>query len=200
MGSGTRNARAASAVVSPPSVRKRERHLRGRLERRVTTREHEPEPLVGDRHVLVSIPTVGPVVDLVVGCGVEQHLGGVMLLVAPAFSAQPIDRLAPRGRRDPGRGVLGRAVLGPVLERDDHRVLECLFREVEVVQGPDQSGQHEPRLLAKDSLDGGRRALHGFQSYDGRLMIGRISIDPIVAPGMRAAISMAASRSSHSTR
>ena len=98
---------------------------------------------------------------------------------------------------------------GPVLERDHERVLERFFREVEVVQRPDEPGQHEPRLLAEHSLDGRARVFHAFslaerpspgcRAYESD-RIGRISIEPFSAPGMPAAISMAASRSAHSMR
>ena len=68
-------------VSSPPSSRSVERDLRGRRERRVTTREHEAETVVG--HVILRL-------ELVVAL---MHADGrFMPVAARRFATQAVDR------------------------------------------------------------------------------------------------------------
>ena len=81
-------------------------------------------------------------------------------------------------------------VARPPLRGDRERLLRGLLGEVEVAEEPDQDGQDTAPLFAEDLLENRYRST-----------IGRISTaPPMLAAGMRAAISIAASRSSASKK
>jgi hypothetical protein len=84
--------------------------------------------------------------------------------------------------------MCGRSLTRPPLRRDGERLLDGLLGEVEVAEEADQGGEDTPPLLAEDPLDQ--------CSTTGRTSIA----PPIRAAGMRAAISIAASRSPASSR
>ena len=88
VGSGTRNARAISSVVRPPSRPEREGHPRLEGEHGVTCDEHQAQEVIA---------------DLVVGPGVEVGLGQLLLdlelprellllALEPRPAAQQVDR------------------------------------------------------------------------------------------------------------
>ena len=82
----------------------------------------------------------------------------------------------------------GRSLTRPPLRGDGECLLDGLLGEIEVAEEADQGGEDTSPLLAEDLLDQ-------------RSTTGRTSIaPPIRAAGMRAAISIAASRSSASSR
>ena len=85
-------------------------------------------------------------------------------------------------------GVRGRPVARPAFGGDRERLLGGLLGEVEVAEEADQGGEHAPPLLAEDLLD--QRATSGRTS----------TAPPSRAAGIRAANSIAASRSSASSR
>ena len=109
-------------------------------------------------------------------------------------------------RRDPGPGVVRHAALRPDLERRDERLLDRLLGEVEVAKDADERRDRPARFLAEQAIDeivgdgvGGRRARLGLAQSAaaawrraptdmyGTSQIGRISIEPCVAPGISAA-------------
>src|SRR4029453_1487057 len=96
--------------------------------------------------------------------------------------------VACRGHQ-PGARVGGNPVLGPPLGGDREGLLRGFLGEVEVAEEADQRGQHATPLVAEDLLEGGYQYVS----------LGRISTaPPRRGVGMRAASSIAASRSSAS--
>ena len=73
--SGTRNARAISSVVRPPSVAQRQRDLRLQRERRVAAGEDELEPLVRERRLVhvVLLHGLGELEQLVFAASVRSR-------------------------------------------------------------------------------------------------------------------------------
>jgi hypothetical protein len=67
-----------------------------------------------------------------------ERLKLLELLGAAALSPKPVDRLVPRGGRDPGAGVVRDASLGPDLHGGDERLLNRVLGEVEVAEYADQ--------------------------------------------------------------
>jgi hypothetical protein len=105
----------------------------------------------------------------------------------PPLAAQPIDRLAPRGDREPRAGILWNPGARPRDERRRQRVLERIFREVDVAQVADQRCDDAPVLGAENLLD---------RRYIGQT--GRTSIEPFSAAGIFAAYARASSMFWHS--
>ena len=90
----------------------------------------------------------------------------------------------------PGAGVVGRAFARPALGGDRERLLGGLLGEVEVAEEADQGREDAPPLVAEDLARVAQRSTTG-----------RTSIaPPMRAAGIRAASSIAASRSSASNR
>ena len=176
VGSGTRNARAISSVVRPPSVRRVSATWASSASAGWQHVNTQLEALVGE-HGLVEA--------LLHGFGPVEQLG---LGGEGAVAADAIDRaIAGRGR-EPGARVVRGPVAGPALGGDRKRLLGGLLGEVEVAEEADQVGEHEAPLVAEGLLEA---AYHS--------TIGRTSIaPPMRAAGIRAASSIAASRSSAS--
>src|SRR5205823_8691255 len=126
----------------------------------------------------------------------ESLEAGQLLTLALARppSPEPIDGSVARGRRDPRSGVVGDPVARPALQRRDERFLNGLFGQVEVTGHADQRRHRPPGLASEEAFDEVRGQCSGCST------IGRISIEPKLAPGILAAASIAWSRSSHSIR
>jgi hypothetical protein len=108
--------------------------------------------------------------------------------------SDPVDRPVARGGDDPRAGVRRDAVGRPTLERRDVRIGDGLLGEVEVTEDPDERRDGAPVLLVEDPGDdvaGIRQPIS---------MIGRTSIRPVFAPGIREAASIASSRLGTSMR
>ena len=160
-----------------------ERHLGLEGERRVAAGEQEPQPIVRDlMHVVSHRLQLG---DL------RRSRG---LLAPHLLPAQPVDRTVPRRREEPGGRVVGHAALRPGPKRLLARLVPGLLGQVEVVRHADQGRDGASRVVAVGPLDG---CIDGGHPPS---MTGRTSIEPVRAPGIRDAASMAASRSSTSTR
>ena len=153
----------------------RQRDLRVERERRVAAGEDELEPLVGDRrlfHVVLRR---------------LWHVEQARLRGERAVAADAVDRAVPGGRHEPGNRVRGRAVARPALGGDRECLLGRFLGEVEVAEEADQAREDAAPVVAEDA----------FERYHSA--IGRTSIaPPSRAAGMRAASSIAASRSSAS--
>src|SRR5581483_1856368 len=116
--------------------------------------------------------------------GVEQ----ARLLRERAIAANAVDRTIPRRRHQPARRAARHPVARPPLRRDRERLLRGFLGEIEVAEEADQGSEDVAPMLAERVLE---VAYHS--------TIGRTSIaPPIRAAGMRAASSIAASRSSAS--
>src|SRR5581483_9911374 len=128
---------------------------------------------------------------------------------------QPVDRLVPRGGRDPGAGVVREAPLRPDLHCHQEGLLDRILGEIEVAENADQRGRRASRLAPKDASDQLSRRPHTTGCSSPRLkrprtqavasstrlpassktITGRISTEPLCAPGIFAAQSIASSRS-----
>jgi hypothetical protein len=103
-------------------------------------------------------------------------------------AADPIDGSAAGRRYEPDAGVGGHAVLRPALRGDREGLLRGFLGEVKVAEEADQSSEDISPLLAEALLEAPYHST-----------IGRTSIaPPMLAAGIRAASSSAASRSSAS--
>ena len=154
----------------------RQRHLRLDGERRVAAGEDQLQPLVGE----------GGLGHRALGRRLPLQQRGLprQRLVA----AQPVDRAVAAGRDQPRAGIRRDALARPPLGGHRERLLGGLLGEVEVAEEADQRRQNTSPLVAEDLLE---RCYH---STTGRTSIA----PPSRAAGIRAASSMAASRSSAS--
>ena len=151
-----------------------QRHLRVRRKRRMAAREDERQSLVRDDRLVVH-----RFLRLLLQLGDE--------LGQASLSAQAVDRLAPRGHREPRAGARGNPGARPRDERGRQRVLERVFRKVDVAQVANQRRDHAPVLGAEDRLDSPYIA-----------QTGRTSTEPCSAAGIFAAYVSASSMLSHS--
>jgi hypothetical protein len=111
----------------------------------MAAREHEPEPLVGDRGDRVVL-----VLRLGRDGGERVEVGGA--LAAAGLAAQAVDRAVARADRDPRRRVVRDAGRRPALERDEERVLDRLLGAVEVAERARQRGDRLPRLAPEQAV------------------------------------------------
>ncbi len=156
----------------------RERHLGIERERRVAAREDQLEPLVRDRR-LVHFVLQG-----------FRHLEPAGLLRSRPIASEAVDRAVTSGGDEPRAWVGRRPLARPALGGDRERLLGGLLGELEVAEEADQAGEDTSPLVSKDLFE---TCYHS--------TIGRTSIaPPMRAAGMRAANSIAASRSSASKR
>ena len=179
----TRNARATSAVLRPPSRRSVSADLRVARQRRVAAGEHQPQAVVGDRRGFLLVRR-----RRCVALGEERQ--PLDAIGDGTRAAQAIDRLAPRGGGDPGARVRRDAVAGPRRHRGGERVLQGVLGQADVADVADQRGEDRRALVAEGPLDG----VHAVAAA-GISMIGRTSTVPYCALGTFAAQASAASRS-----
>ena len=116
--------------------------------------EDESQPVVGDRaHVALRIDARlsidGRELRLDRRFAPEQ-LG---LLGEPFAAPQSVDRPVPRGRHDPGAGIVRDATRRPRLEGRQERFLDRFLGEIEVAKDPDERSDDPTRLLAKELVD-----------------------------------------------
>src|SRR5580704_2010783 len=142
----------------------------------MTAGEDQLEPLVGEAGLL----------HLILGdLGTLEQL---RLLGERALAADAIDRAVARGRHEPRAGVAGCALARPALGGDREGLLRGFLGEIEVAEEANQAGEDTAPLVPEDALD--QRSTRG-----------RTSIaPPSRAAGIRAASSIAASRSAASNR
>jgi hypothetical protein len=138
----------------------RERHLRVDRQRRVTAREDQREPLVGDRaHVVVL---------LIRGEFGQPGQLGPFCLKRP-LTAEPVDRPVAGGGDDP-RARAGRdSVAWPAFRRHGEGLLNGVLGEVEVAERADQDRYRAPELLPERLCDG--VGGHSSQTTTGRTSI-----------------------------
>src|SRR4029079_1777380 len=74
-------------------------------------------------------------------------------VVARRLAPQTIDRAVARGGDDPSGGTRWHTGVGPPIDRDRERVLNSLFRQVDIAEVPDEDRHRAAVLLAEDALD-----------------------------------------------
>ena len=160
----------------------------------MTAREDEPQAVVFDTAVVASV--AGVVVGRV-GPGDHGYL--LQLRGTGRGAPQPIERAVARGRRQPGARSARDAVARPALERPGEGILRTLLGEVPVAGHPDQGRNDTTPLRAERGDDRGLDVTRvgGFAHIS---QTGRTSIEPVLAPGIFAATSIASSRSLASIR
>jgi hypothetical protein len=176
-----------------------ERDLRGRRQRRVAAHEQQDERVVG-----IGRPAVGGGRQPLVG----QHPPGHRLLAAlpGLLAAQQVGQPARGDGDEPGAGVL-RNTVRPLCRRGDQRLLHGVLGGAEVPVPAHHRAEDLRRQPAQQALDLVTNHGGGYASGSSKpSTIGRTSMYPS-RPGppgfgdlvMRAAISVARSKLSHST-
>jgi hypothetical protein len=141
--------------------------------------EDELEALVRDRRLVHVI--------VLHGLGHVEQAG---LRGEGAIAADAVDRTVPRRGHQPGARIGRRPVARPAFGGDRERLLGGFLCEVEVAEEADQRCEDAAPLVAEDLLEDGYCSLSGRTS----------TAPPRRAAGMRAASSIAASRSSASKK
>src|SRR5512133_154295 len=156
----------------------RQGDLRLGCEGRVAAGEDEAKAFVGDRAHAVFF----------LGAQALESCEQLGLACERALAADPVDRAVAGRRDDPCTGIARRALSRPALDGRREGVLHRVLGALEVTEDADENGNRTSPLLAKDGVD-----VYCVTS-------GRISTEPLPASGTRSAISIAWSRSLHSTR
>ena len=128
----------------------RQRHPAVAGEHRVAGGEDQLEHVVGD--VGVELDLVHRVLRLRVQPGLDVELGGLPLEGDGA--PYGVDVTTARDRGQPGAGVVGHALRGPLLERGHQRVLRQVLGQPDIPGHPGQRGDEPRRLDPPDRLDG----------------------------------------------
>src|SRR5207244_3943578 len=120
--------------------------------------------------------------------GLSFELSELLSIASPA--SELVGRLAAGGRQQPGTRFLWNAVCRPVLDRLEQRLLDQLFRQVEVPQRPDQRRRQPASLLPEN---GGERGVGGGLGLDQRCgsprsITGRTSTGPPLGDSLAIAI------------
>jgi hypothetical protein len=152
VGSGTRNARAISAVLRPPQQPQGERHPRLGRQDRMAGNEHQPQQVVADVIVEGRVEIRhGHLRDLQLVA--ELFLFAFETLPAP----QEIDRAALPCGHDTGARIIRDARLRPLLERGEQRILCEILGLSDVAYESGQARDEPGRLDPPDRLDGAIR-------------------------------------------
>ncbi len=181
--SGTRKARAISGVVMPARVR--------RVSATWASKDSAGWQQVNMRRRRSSGTSSSSLTSASPGSmtATSQRLGR-----AQPGAPRPVDGAVAGHRREPGAGAARDAVAGPALQRGGEGILRALLGQVPVAGQADQ-GRDDPAPLGVERLGNG-----GLDVGRHISQIGLTSTDPSRAPGIRAATSMASSRSLQSTR
>ena len=153
-----------------------QRHPRLGSERRVTAREDECEPVVGDRAHVVLLGRKRLQAREQLGLARERLL-----------AAEPVDRPVPGRGDDPRAGIRRRPVAGPAFERDREGILHRVLGAIEITEDAGEYSDGTAPFLSKDRANIRQCSITGLSSTDARK-----------ATGIRAAIEIASSRSSAS--
>ena len=155
----------------------RERHLRIGRERRVAAGEDQLQAFVREGRLGVHLVLRS-----------QRGLQQLGLLGERALAPDAVDRAVARRAHEPRPRIRGRALARPALGRDGERLLRGFLGAVEVAEEADQRSEDPAPLVSEELL--------GQYSTSGRTSIA----PPSRAAGIRAASSIAASRSSASNR
>ena len=186
--SGTRKARAISAVVMPASVR--------RVSATWASKESAGWQQVNIRRRRSSgtSSSLGLAIPRLALPSLRLHGGYLPLLGRAQLGAtRPVDGAVAGHRREPGAGAARDAVAGPALQRGGEGILRALLGQVPVTREADK-GRDDPAPFGVERIGDGGLDLGRHISQ-----IGLTSTDPCCAPGILAATSMASSRSLQST-
>ena len=142
VGSGTRNARAISSVVSPPTSR--------RVSATCDSSESAgwQQAKISERRSSGS----GSSMSGSARCGLESR-EELRLSRERLVAPDQVDRPVSRRRDDPGAGVRRRSVPRPALDRCREGVLNRLLGEVEVAEDPGEDRDRAAELLAEGGGD-----------------------------------------------
>ena len=152
VGSLTTKARATSAVRQPPERAQRQRDASGNCQRRMTAREDQPQPVIGDQALLVRR-------RMLLGVQARQLGEAVCPVRQRARAAQPVDRPPSRGGRDPRARVRRDPVARPRRHGGGEGVLHRVLGELEVADVADQGREDRRALLPERPFDGGGRVV-----------------------------------------
>ena len=144
VGGFTRNARRDCFRCQAAHLAERQRHLRVQRQRRMTTREDQPQPIVLD---LVLAGGLGIQRARVEPFG-ELSERGSKARAAP----HAVDRLEAAGGHEPRARVARHAVARPLLDRRRKGIVHRLFGEIEIAEQADQGCEHTPRVGAVDGI------------------------------------------------
>ncbi len=115
-----------------------------RRQRRVSTEEHQPEPLVPQAVTHVSHHPLGLLLQLRIDHQ-ERLLAG-----RRGLAAQPVENLAPGGGQQPAGWVAGHPVNRPVPSGGEKGVAQPVFGQVQPSELRNQQGEQPPPLVAED--------------------------------------------------
>jgi hypothetical protein len=141
----------------------------------MAAREHQAEPVVGDRVAGVRFERRPGVIDVLV----LQHFSPPPRVRTPAPDA--VDGATTRRDRQPGAGVGRDAMAAPVGDRRDERILQRVFGQFEVAGVADERGKDSRTMDAKRSIDRlarGIRAHAAAETASSTTFTGRTSTDP----------------------
>jgi hypothetical protein len=145
-----------------------------------------------------------PVVDYLVGIDIGGHLSTFELTgnggepgVEGAAAAQAVDGLEAPSRYEPGEWLRRLSFHRPSFDSSSKCVLQRLRGEIEIAEEADQRGENATRFGTVERLD---PVVHRVSPAlvdqpSPNSMIGRTSMEPYRAPGMRAATWIASFKS-----
>ena len=137
----TRNARAISSVVSPPTARK-------------VSATCASVARAGWQHMKTSSSRSSGIIVSYRSCSYAVGAPSSCVFAASVRSApQAIDGSIPRGSQEPGAGVVRCTGTWPPLSRDRERLLGGFFGELEVTEDTDQRRQDAAPFIAEDVFD-----------------------------------------------
>ena len=159
VGSGTRKARAISAVVSPPSSRR-------------VSATWTPVPSAGWQQVKIRRSRSSRTGPSSAGSSRAcSRAAWACRSAAGRLPAQPVDRPVAGGGDDPAGRARRQAGRRPALHGRGERVLDRLLGDVDVAEDADQDGHRAAVLRAEDPLDlGGGQGRHAGRSVLGRVL------------------------------
>ena len=161
VGSGTRNARAISSVVRPPS-RRSVSATRASVEstgwQAVKTRRRRSSPTSSS----IAASRSGAAISCWAS---SSRPSSSCLRSSRLLRRKQVDRAMLRGGHEPGARVVRDARLRPLLERGDERVLRELLGEADVAHDPRETGDEPRRLDPPDRVDRAMRvgSRHGYR-------------------------------------
>ena len=153
VGSGTRKARAISSVDEPAEQPQRQRRARLRRQHRMAGDEDQPQQIVADMVVerRIEVRREAVLLDLQLAADL------LMLALEHLVAAQMVEGAPLGGRHQPGARPVGHALVRPLLQRRDQRLLREFLGQPDIAHDAGQPGDQLRLLDAPDRVD---RAMH----------------------------------------